>query len=125
LHPETTHVDERPSFRRRRDVWRLVGALAVPSILMITAYLAPLLAREVSRAGHRDTWISATTLVWFYGFGFPAWISLGAFFFLGIFRLAWWREYRQSRYGWAWLVLTYLNLGVLSTVVTSPAVQGM
>ena len=112
-------MDGRPSFRRRRDALRLLLALAAPWVLLAVAYAAPLLDRALVRAGRDTSWMSNAPLVWFYGFGFPALFSLAAAFLLGIFRLAWWREYRRPWYGWAWLVSVWLNLCGLGALMDS------
>ncbi len=118
-------MEEWPSFRRRVCVRRLVLALVLPWLLMILAYSLPLLVREMARAGYNTDWKNPTIYIWFYGFGFPALFTLVGFFLFGLWQLLWWREYRRSWYGWAWTVLTYLNMGALVTVETSKAVKLM
>ena len=110
-------MEDRPSFRRRRDVLRLLLALALPWALLGLAYSAPLLQRALYRAGHDTSWMMGdATYVWFYGFGFPALFSLPVLILFGVYRLVRRPEYRRSWYGWSWPVLMWLDgcgLGVL------------
>src|SRR4051794_38441277 len=92
-------VDNRPSFRRRVDVQRLVIALLTPWVLGGLAYSLPLLNRELYRGGLQLDWLGVVALVWFYSFGFSALLSLPAWFLFGVWRLIWRPEYRRSYYG--------------------------
>jgi len=81
-------VYERPSFRRRADVRRLVIALLTPWVLGGLAYSLPLLGRELYRSGFQPDWLGPVTLIWFYSFGFPAMLSVPAWFLFGVWGVA-------------------------------------
>jgi hypothetical protein len=110
-------MDERPSFRRRSDLRRLVAALLIPWLLGGVAYLFPLFALVMFRSGLWADWMDPGVLVGFYSFGF---LSLGAspiLFLVGVWWLIRRPAYRRSWYGWVWLPLMYLNMWGVVTVI--------
>lgn len=110
-------MNERPSFRRRADVRRLVFALFIPWLLGGIAYLFPLVGRELHRSNLSADWMGPAVLVGFYGFGFPAMLSCVLLFVAGIWWLVSRPAYRRSWYGWLWLVLMYLNTCGVASVI--------
>jgi hypothetical protein len=110
-------MDERPSFRCRADVWRLVIALLTPWVLGGLAYSLPLLCRGLYRSGIPIDGIEPVVLIWFYSFGFPALVSVPAWFLFGVWRLAWRPAYRWSWYGWLWPFLMWVNLCAVAPVI--------
>jgi hypothetical protein len=109
-------VDERPSFRRRADVRRLVLACLAPWVYFCLAFCVVLLDRGLYRAGHNIEWLKPAFFVWVYGFGFLAMLSMPAFLLYGVWQLVWRPEYRRSWYGWLWLVLVWLHGCVFMTL---------
>jgi hypothetical protein len=111
---EGLRVDERPSFRRRRDVLRLVAAVLAPWLLLAIAFAPALVFRELYRAGWESESAGNAVSIWFYSLGIAALFAGVGLFFLGVGRLVWYRPYRQSVYGWAWPLLMWFSIGVLS-----------
>jgi hypothetical protein len=109
-------VDERPSFRRREDVRRLVLVSLAPWAYFALALCVVLLVRALHRAGHDIDWLTPAIYVWFYGFSLAAMLSFPAFFFYGVWQLVWRPEYRSSWYGWLWLLLMWLHMGAFLTL---------
>ena len=79
-------MDERPSFRRRADVRRLVFALMTPWAFFAVAYSLPLLSGMLYLAGFSPDWLGSVVMFWFYSFGFPALLSVPAWFLFGVWR---------------------------------------
>ena len=59
-------MDERPSFRRRADVRRLVFALMTPWAFFAVAYSLPLLSGVLYLAGFSPDWLGSVVMFWFY-----------------------------------------------------------
>lgn len=89
-------MDERPSFRRRRDVLRLVAAVVCPWLLLGTSVAPALVFRELSRAGWQVEWTGDAVAVWFYSVSIAALLVGVGLFFLGVWRLVRYRAYRRS-----------------------------
>lgn len=116
LRKKTRRVDERPSFRRRRDVLRLFAAVLAPWLLLAVAIIPALVFRELYRAGWDSESAGNVVAFWFYLFSIAAFFIGVGLFFVGVGRLVWYRAYRRSVYGWVWPLLMYV-----STVGLGPA----
>jgi hypothetical protein len=93
-------VDEGPSFRRRRDVLRLVAAVLTPWLLLALSFAPTLVFRELRRAGWQVDWVGKADIFWFYLVSLAAMLAGIGLFFVGVWRLIWYRAYWQSVYGW-------------------------
>ena len=101
---------ERPSFRRLRDVRRLLVALAGPWVLGALALLVGIGVRGLVRSGWWADWLDPVVLVAFYGLMFAGLFWLPGTWLLGVWWLVWRPSYRRSWYGWLWPALMYLDL---------------
>jgi len=114
---ETRPVDERPSFRRRKDSRLLLIALLTPWVLGGVAYIFPLVGGILFQIGFDADRIEPFVLIGFYSFGFPALLSLPVWFLFGVWRLLWRSDYRRSWYGWLWPFLMWVNLCLVVPVI--------
>ena len=110
-------MDERPSFRRRRDVLRLVAAALAPWLLLIVSFAPAVAFRELYRAGWESEAAGTAVTLWFYLVSVLALFTGVGLFFLGVWRLVWYRAYRRSVYGWAWLPLMWVSTAGLGPAV--------
>ncbi len=110
-------MNVRPSFRRRRDVLRLVAAVFAPWLLILIAFAPALAWRELYRADWQSDAAGTAVTLWFYLVGMLALLTGVGLFFLGVWRLAWYREYRWSAYGWAWPLLVWASTCGLGSAV--------
>jgi hypothetical protein len=103
-------VEERPSFRRRKDVVRLVLAILAPWLLIAIAYAPALVFRELYRAGWRVEWAGHGPSIWFWLVSIAAMCSAMGMLLFGLWRLICYPAYRRSAYGWAWPFLMWLSI---------------
>lgn len=88
---------------------RLIAAVLAPWLLLGAAYAPALMYRELYRAGWESEWIGDAVTLWFYLVSIIAlFVGIGLFF-LGVWRLVWYRAYRRSVYGWVWPLLMYIS----------------
>lgn len=99
-------MDVRPSFRRRRDLCRLLVALGTPWAIGGTALLLTVVGRWLYRSGGWAAWLDPLFIAAFYGLLFAALLWIPAAWLFGVWR----RSYRRSLYGWLWLAFCYANL---------------
>lgn len=102
-------MDERPSFRRRRDAFRLLAAVLIPWLLLAVAFAPALVFGELRQAVWESELARTAVTLWFYLVSIAALFAGVGLFLFGVWRLAWYRAYRRSVYGWAWLLLLYLS----------------
>ena len=92
-----------------RDVLRLVAAVLAPWLILGISVAPALVFRELYRAGWESEWAGNAVTIWFYVVSIGAMLAGVGLFFLGVWRLVWYRAYRRSTYGWVWLLLVYLS----------------
>ncbi len=106
-------MDQRPSFQNRRDVLRMIAAVLTPWILLAISIAPALIFRELYRAGWQVDWVGSAVTIWFYLVSLVAMFAGIGLFFFGVWRLIWYRAYRQSVYGWVWPLLMWVSTGGL------------
>jgi hypothetical protein len=104
-------MDDRPSFRRQRDVIRLVAAVLAPWVLLAISFVPGLAFGGLYRAGWRVEWAGGPVTSWFYLVSVAAMLVGVGLFIIGVWRLVWYRAYRRSVYGWAWPPLMWASTG--------------
>jgi hypothetical protein len=95
-------MDDRPSFRCRRDTLRFLGAIFIPWLLIGVSIVPQLMCLALTGMGANVKPLVAAAQIWFYLFGIAAVIAILVLFLIGIWRIFWYRVYRSTIYGWAW-----------------------
>lgn len=110
-------MEDRPSFRRRRDALQFLAAIFVPWLLLGLSVAPALAARGFRSAGAAVGWAGGAVTIWFYLVSGLAGLVAFGLWVLGIRRLIRYDAYRTSAYGWSWLLLTWANLAGLGAAV--------
>ncbi len=109
--------EDRPSFLRWRDLLRLVVAVLTPWLLAVLSVVPAAVFRLLYDSGWHSQEAATFVTIWFYLLVLAAIISGTVLFFLGVWRLVWYRTYRRSVYGWAWLPLMWMSTSLLGSAL--------
>ena len=112
-------MDDRRSFRRQKDVLRLIAAVLTPWLLLAIS-IAPAWCSVYCTGMGRRPWIGIYVTMWFYLVSIAAMFVGVGLFLLGVWRVVWYRAYRRSVYGWVWPLLMWVSTGGLG-----PALGGL
>jgi|ERR1700722_18665727 hypothetical protein len=106
-------MNDNPSFRKQRDVLRFFAAILVPWLLFGVALVPSMMCLALYRAGVDVELLVWPAAIWYYLVVIAAMFIAISLLLIGVWRLIWYRAYRWSIYGWVWLVIMWLNPGML------------